>query len=55
VLNKDLIVHPNNGWALTGLKLAYQNTGDDLALNKVQQQLRIAWKIKDVTIDKPVF
>lgn len=55
VLNKDLIVHPNNGWALTGLKLAYQNTGDNLALNKVQQQLRTAWKIKDVTIDKPVF
>jgi len=55
VLNKDLIVHPHNGWALTGLKLAYKNTGDDFALNKVQQQLRTAWKIKDVTIDKPVF
>lgn len=55
VLNKDLIVHPCNGWALTGLKVAYQNTGDDLALNKIQQQLKTAWKIKDMTIDKPVF
>ncbi|MFA6083834.1 hypothetical protein [Mucilaginibacter sp.] len=55
VLNKDLVVHPHNGWALTGLKLAYQNTGDDFALNKIQQQLKTAWKIKDMTIDKPVF
>jgi tetratricopeptide (TPR) repeat protein len=55
VFNKDLIVHPHNGWALTGLKLAYQNTGDDFALNEVQRQLKTAWKIKDMTIDKPVF
>ena len=55
VLNKDLVVNPNNGWALTGLRLAYKNTGDDFALNKVQQRLRTAWKIKDLTIDKPVF
>ncbi|WP_295668503.1 hypothetical protein [uncultured Mucilaginibacter sp.] len=55
VLKKDLVVNPNNGWALTGLRLAYKNTGDDLALNKVRQQLRTAWKIKDLTIDKPVF
>jgi tetratricopeptide (TPR) repeat protein len=55
VLNKDLIVNPNNGWALSGLKLAYKNNGDTLALNKVQQQLATAWKIKDVTIEKPVF
>ncbi|WP_295721543.1 hypothetical protein [Mucilaginibacter sp.] len=55
VLNKDLAIHPNNGWALTGLKLAYQNTGDDFALNKVEKQLTAAWKIKDAAIDKPVF
>jgi tetratricopeptide (TPR) repeat protein len=55
VLNQDLIIHPNNGWALTGLKLAYQNTGDHFALNKIQQQLTAAWKIKDVPIDKPAF
>jgi rhamnogalacturonyl hydrolase YesR len=39
-----LLTH--NGWALTGLALAYQNTGDDFALNKVQQQLKTAWKVK---------
>ncbi|UOE52073.1 hypothetical protein MTO98_13390 [Mucilaginibacter sp. SMC90] len=55
VLNKDLVINPNNGWALTGLQLAYQNTSNTTALNKVKQQLKTAWKIKDVEIDKPVF
>lgn len=55
VLNKDLVINPNNGWALTGLQLAYQNTSNAIALNKVKQQLKTAWKIKDVEIDKPVF
>ncbi|MFC0514294.1 tetratricopeptide repeat protein [Mucilaginibacter angelicae] len=55
VLNKDLVINPNNGWALTGLQLAYQNTSNTIALNKVKQQLKTAWKIKDIAIDKPVF
>jgi tetratricopeptide (TPR) repeat protein len=55
VLNKDLVINPNNGWALTGLQQAYQNTSNATALNKVNQQLKTAWKIKDVEIDKPVF
>jgi len=55
VLNKDLVINPNNGWALTGLEQAYQNTSNVTALNKVKQQLKTAWKIKDVEIDKPVF
>lgn len=55
VLNKDLVINPNNGWALTGLQLAYQNTSNTTALNKAKRQLKTAWKIKDVEIDKPVF
>ncbi len=55
VLNKDLVINPNNGWALTGLQLAYQNTSNVTALDKTKQQLKTAWKIKDVEIDKPVF
>jgi tetratricopeptide (TPR) repeat protein len=55
VLNKDLQINPNNGWALTGLQWAYQNEGNALALNKVKQRLKTAWKIKDVEIDRPVF
>lgn len=55
VLNKDLFINPNNGWALTGLQLAYQNTNNSTDLKKVQQRLKSAWKIKDTEIDKPVF
>jgi tetratricopeptide (TPR) repeat protein len=55
VLNKDLVINPNNGWALTGLQLAYQNTSNATALNKIKQQLKTAWKIKDTEINKPVF
>jgi tetratricopeptide (TPR) repeat protein len=55
VLNKDLVISPNNGWALTGLQLAYQSTGNTPALTKVKQQLKTAWKIKDVEVEGPVF
>jgi tetratricopeptide (TPR) repeat protein len=55
VLNKDLTINPNNGWSLTGLRLAYQHAGNQSKLAKVQQQLVQAWKIKDMPIDRPVF
>lgn len=55
VLNKDLTINPNNGWSLTGLQLAYQRTDNLTGLKKVQGQLKSAWKIKDVEIDRPVF
>lgn len=55
VLNKDLMINPSNGWAFTGLQMAYQNTHNTLAMQKVKQQLKSAWKIKDVAIDRPVF
>jgi tetratricopeptide (TPR) repeat protein len=54
VLNKDLAINPNNGWALTGLQTAYQNTGDAAALATVKARLKAAWKIKDIAIDAPV-
>jgi tetratricopeptide (TPR) repeat protein len=55
ILNKDLFINPNNGWALTGLKLAYQNTNNIVELKKVEQRLVNAWKIKDIAIEQPVF
>jgi tetratricopeptide (TPR) repeat protein len=55
VLNKDLVINPNNGWALTGLQLAYQNTGNTAALAKTKQKLKKAWDIKDTEINRPVF
>jgi len=55
VFKQDLVINPNNGWSLTGLKLAYQNTNNQTALAKVQEQLNKAWKIKDLPINRPVF
>ena len=55
VLNKDLFINPNNGWALTGLQLAYERTNNSIELEKVRQQLKHAWEIKDVVVDRPVF
>lgn len=55
VLNKDLIINPHNGWALTGLALAYQNTRNTAEFKRVQQELKTAWKIKDLEITRPVF
>jgi tetratricopeptide (TPR) repeat protein len=55
VLNKDLMINPNNGWALTGMKIASLNVGNSGALAKINQRLNSAWKIKDLAIEKPVF
>jgi tetratricopeptide (TPR) repeat protein len=55
VLNKDLMINPNNGWSLTGLKRAIQQTGNTGGLAKIEQRLNSAWKIKDLDINKPVF
>jgi tetratricopeptide (TPR) repeat protein len=55
VLNRDLVINPNNGWALTGLQLAYKNTGNSAAVNTTKVRLKKAWKIKDTEITRPVF
>jgi tetratricopeptide (TPR) repeat protein len=55
VLNKDLMINPNNGWALTGLKIASQHAGNAADMAKIDQRLNAAWKIKDLNIEKPVF
>jgi tetratricopeptide (TPR) repeat protein len=55
VLNKDLMINPNNGWALTGLKLANHQSKEKGALTQINERLNAAWKIKDMAIEKPVF
>jgi tetratricopeptide (TPR) repeat protein len=55
VLQQDLVINPNNGWAITGLQTAFQHlnrSGDILA---AKQRLKNAWLIKDIEITKPVF
>lgn len=55
VFNTDLKIHANNGWALTGLAIAYKQLGNTAALSKTNQRLTIAWEIKDTKIDRAVF
>ena len=55
VLNRDLFVNPNNGWAMTGLQTAYQHTNNAGELKRIQSRLKSAWEIRDVRIDAPVF
>jgi tetratricopeptide (TPR) repeat protein len=55
VLNKDLQINPNNGWALTGLKIAMQQKRTANDFTPVDQQLSLAWRTKDTQIVRPVF
>jgi tetratricopeptide (TPR) repeat protein len=55
VLNKDLLINPNNGWSLTGLKIASRHAGNAADLAKINQRLNAAWKIKDLDIENSVF
>lgn len=54
-LKQDLVINPNNGWSLTGLQLVYEQTNNNIALRIIQSKIKSAWKIKDVTIQQPVF
>jgi tetratricopeptide (TPR) repeat protein len=55
VFNKDLQINPLNGWSLTGLKLAFMANHDPESLRKVVEQLKRAWQIRDLSIERPVF
>ena len=55
VLNKDLEINPNNGWALTGLATCYRVLKNKTALAIVQKHLATAWLIKDTNIEVVVF
>jgi tetratricopeptide (TPR) repeat protein len=55
VSKHDLVINPHNGWSLTGLQLAYEHTNNTAGLKKVKSQLKDAWKIRDIEIERPVF
>lgn len=54
IFKKDLMINPINGWSLTGLSIAYQKTGNLNLLNSSKNQLRKAWTMKDVVINRAV-
>jgi tetratricopeptide (TPR) repeat protein len=55
VLNKDLEINPNNGWALTGIVKCYKALNKRSSLAAAQTRLKDAWMIKDITIESAVF
>ncbi|MCY7421813.1 MAG: tetratricopeptide repeat protein, partial [Chitinophagaceae bacterium] len=55
VFEKDLEINPNNGWSLSGLRLAYQKSGKSSMAMAVNKSIATAWKIKDVVIEDAVF
>jgi len=50
---QDLKNYPKNGWALHGLKKAYENSNNPSALKKINEELAIVWQYADVKLDGP--
>jgi tetratricopeptide (TPR) repeat protein len=50
VFRKDLEEFPNNGWALYGLMLALEKSGNGTEAKKAKEQFDLAWKYADVTL-----
>jgi len=48
---EDLAVLPRNGWALHGMKLAYNKLGDTDKVAEIDQQLADIWASADLTIN----
>ncbi len=55
VYNKDLIINPNNGWALTGLKKCFKALNNKTGLDLVEKRMQAAWLLKDISITASVF
>jgi tetratricopeptide (TPR) repeat protein len=55
VLNQDLTINPNNGWALTGIVKAYEKMKNTAAIVTAKNRLKIAWQTRDVPVEAPVF
>jgi len=54
VFEEDLDNNKDNGWALTGLSVAYQKAGNP-AYKKIDARVKAAWDIKDIKINSSVF
>ena len=50
VYEKDLVLHPGNGWALKGLADCYALNGQDIEAEQTAKLFREAWNYADVPI-----
>jgi len=55
ILKQDLKINPSNGWAMTGLQIAFDKLNKTNDLIVAKQRLKDAWLVKDVEIKRPVF
>ncbi|WP_228851930.1 tetratricopeptide repeat protein [Aegicerativicinus sediminis] len=53
--NEDLAIYPKNGWALVGLKNAYEHLGKIQEKEKVEAQLKEAFAFADTPIEASTF
>ncbi len=51
VYEADLVVFPKNGWALSGLKKAYEESRQTEKAKETNDQLAVAWQHADVRLD----
>ncbi len=50
VYNQDLVIYPENGWALVGLMNAYNKLGEKSNYENSKRRFEQAWKHADITI-----
>ena len=55
VFNADLLLHPNNGWALRGLTTCYQMTGNDQKAMLTEKRFKESWSRSDVSLKAACF
>lgn len=55
VFNTDLLLHPNNGWALKGLANCYHKTGQHQQAMITEQLFADSWSRSDITLKAACF
>jgi len=55
VFTADLLLHPNNGWALKGLSTCYHNTGEHQLASITGQQFNESWSRSDIKLKAACF
>ncbi len=55
VFNADLVINPNNGWALTGMVTCYKALNNKPAAAAAQKRLNNAWLLRDIPVKTAVF
>jgi len=55
VFNADLLLHPNNGWALKGLTTSYQKRGQNQRAMITEKLFNESWSRSDINLKVACF